>query len=243
MAVNARNLSGGISFFDLPGELRNAIYEHFIDLMPSVKNAINLACVHKQIHSEFGVLFVLQSNLIIDFEDLNDFLHHFFVRCPNPALEDLHCYLRVESFWCSSNSLDMLAVAAVLHEYPLFQIEWCIECACGYCLCDVGYDGFTFAQSFLTDMAVDHFNQLVSAKVSYEQSYGRSRLRFVTGKGISRQTVENWRLICKDFVKFTVYREDREDFEDFDSDDETDSDNDDGKSEGGSESSESEQED
>ena len=194
--------------------------------MPSVKDAINLACVHKQTHSEFAMLFVLWSNLSLDFEDLNDFLHHFFVRCPNSALKDVRCYLEVEVYWCSSYSLDMLAVAAVLREYPLLWIGWFEECACNACLCSFKYQGPTFVQSFLTDMAVDHFNKLISAKLSRGKFYESSQLLIVTGKGVSRQTVEGWKLTCRRNIKFTVHREVYEDFEDFDLDGETDLNND-----------------
>lgn len=177
--------------------------------------AANLACIHKQIHSEFGILFILRGNLTLKVKDLNEFLHHFFVRYPSSALKDVRLYMEAEVDMCSSYSLNMLAVVSVLREHPLLEIEWSPGCWCADCLGSYVHCTVAFSKCLLTDMVARHSRNLISAKLSHEEFYGSVQLLMVTEKGVSRQTVEEWELTCWKGSILRVTREGYGDFEDF----------------------------
>ncbi|KAL1792195.1 hypothetical protein ACET3X_009946 [Alternaria dauci] len=237
MAVTDRDTSGGTSFFDLSGELRNIIYEHFIDLRPSARDAANLACTHKQVHSEFGTLFSLRGEIKLKVEDLFKFVYSFFVRYNNSALKDIPFEIKGMIDWEQPQSVDLLPVISIMRQYPLLKVallEW--------------YDGFQlenrlmfsyayvdFAESFLTSMEAQHFDKLISVNFILEKRWaglwvGRSynKLLVVLKKGVPKRIVQNWAPSCCGHSYVMVRREDHLDTEysELDSDDGLDRDED-----------------
>ncbi|OAG13489.1 hypothetical protein CC77DRAFT_1067832 [Alternaria alternata] len=205
MAVNARSLSGGPSFFDFSGELRNAIYEHFIDLEPSVQDAINLACVHKQIHSEFGTLFTLRDSIRLETaQELDDFLNYFFVRYPTPALKDIPCHVEVV-MWCGFRySFDLLPAISVLRQYPLLEITWFERHAiCGVDGNFISHsDDLNFLKSFFEEMDAQHFKNLLAVNIITRTIANITGLSIIMEKGFPIQTVKEWgRTLCGFDVK------------------------------------------
>jgi hypothetical protein len=73
-------------------ELRNTIYQRFMDLEPSIIDAAHVACVDQQIHSEFLTLYMgrkFKGGASVSFEHVPSFLRLFFVQYPKPAPQNV----------------------------------------------------------------------------------------------------------------------------------------------------------
>ncbi|KAI4917477.1 hypothetical protein J4E85_009996 [Alternaria conjuncta] len=129
---------GRTSFLDLPGELRNKIYDYFLNLKPSITKAANLACVTHIVHAEFTTLFIRRwqcKSETFHFESIHEVLHSFFVQYPNSAPKNVRYVFCVgieagtiypvgpedDNPVCT---LDLLKVVSVLRLYPLIHIHW-----------------------------------------------------------------------------------------------------------------------
>jgi hypothetical protein len=103
-------------------ELRNAIYEHLIDLEPSFDEAANLLWVNRQIRYEFGSLYLTQGNAMVPFNYLDSFLRVFFLSPANLVSKDVACKVCAElSSIGYAYSLDLLEVVSVMRQYPLLK--------------------------------------------------------------------------------------------------------------------------
>jgi hypothetical protein len=177
--------------------------------------AANLACIHKQIHSEFGMLFILRGNLRLKLEDLYKGLHHFFVRYPSSALEDLHCVIDVVAPFFPSHSINVLAVVSVLHRYPLLRIVWLNGCEPD----DDGEWRHEDLASVVMIMVARHSEEPISVKLSHEECHTTLELSIVLEKGVSKQTIQDWKHGWKSAYRWgdidvTVHEQDLEDSED-----------------------------
>ncbi|KAI4917474.1 hypothetical protein J4E85_009993 [Alternaria conjuncta] len=122
---------GGKSLLDLPGELRNAIYEHFIDLNTCAcdTNAINLLWVNRQIRAEFRSLYFSQGNAKVYLDGIASFLRAF-IQIPSTTLmlDDVACKIRVElrgrQIDYKNWQIDLVDVILVMRQYPLLSIKW-----------------------------------------------------------------------------------------------------------------------
>ena len=115
----------------LQTELRNAIYEHFIDLNTCAcdTNAINLLWVNRQIRSEFRSLYFSQGNAKVYLDHIASFLRAF-IQIPSTTLvlDDVASKIRVElrawqidyNSWIS----ELVDVVSIMRQYPLLSIEW-----------------------------------------------------------------------------------------------------------------------
>jgi len=114
----------------LQTELRNAIYEHFIDLNTCAcdTNAINLLWVNRQIRAEFRSLYFSQGNAAVYFDDVASFLRAFILPSRTLVLDDVACKIRVE---LGSGNHDptnwvfnLVDVISTMRKYPLLNIRW-----------------------------------------------------------------------------------------------------------------------
>jgi hypothetical protein len=110
-------------------ELRNIVYEHFLDLEPSHIEAANLVAVHQQIHDEFAPLYLnTKDDKLLDFQDLDDFISAFFVTYSNTTLNHRMIYSIKIKFpeyeGAESLSTNLLQLVSVLRQFPLLTITW-----------------------------------------------------------------------------------------------------------------------
>ncbi|KAI4947681.1 hypothetical protein J4E91_006503 [Alternaria rosae] len=122
----ARDNHGGTSFLDLSGELRNAIYERFIDLTLTTEDVANLGLVNEQIHADFGTLYLRSGNVKVPLNCIDHFLNIFFLQYLESALQNAPCGFRVsiDLFEYRNWSVDLLNVVSCMNRYPLLVIEW-----------------------------------------------------------------------------------------------------------------------
>ncbi|KAI4940168.1 hypothetical protein J4E86_011134 [Alternaria arbusti] len=107
-------------------ELRNAIYERFIDLAPTTEDVANLVLVNQQIHAEFGTLYLRSGNVKVPLNCIDHFLNVFFLHYPESALQNAPCGFRVsiDLFEYQDWSVDLLNVVVCMNRYPLLDIKW-----------------------------------------------------------------------------------------------------------------------
>jgi len=111
-------------------ELRNTIYEHFINLEadPCFGNATKLLWINRQIRAEFGSLYLSQGNATVCSEDMASFLRTFIVPPANLVREEVACRIRVELCKCDAEcefwQLDLIEVVSIMRHFPLLSIEW-----------------------------------------------------------------------------------------------------------------------
>ncbi|KAI4638012.1 hypothetical protein J4E93_010480 [Alternaria ventricosa] len=128
MAVNSRDNGGGKSFLDLSGELRNAVYNHFIELDPTVGEATTLAHSSQQIRAEFGSLCLALGNFAIPEEHVDSFLDVFFPHGFECRRQYVH--LRFDLSLNPSDSpdwsIDLLKLVSIMHHNYglLLKISW-----------------------------------------------------------------------------------------------------------------------
>ncbi|KAI4687880.1 uncharacterized protein J4E88_003473 [Alternaria novae-zelandiae] len=127
---DSQHRRGGKSLLDLPGELRNAIYEHFIDLAkcPHTTNATTLLWVNRQIRAEFRSLYFRQGNVTVYFDGVASFLRAFILPSTTLVLDDVTFTIRVE---LGSENQDpnnwlfnLMDVISTMRKYPLLNIRW-----------------------------------------------------------------------------------------------------------------------
>ncbi|KAI4947679.1 hypothetical protein J4E91_006501 [Alternaria rosae] len=119
------------NFLDLPGELRNAIYTYFLLLKPDSTDAINLVNTHEQVHDEFAPLFMSPSNRLcnfaVDFRELNNYLHVFFIKRPHasPQTINRHVFISLRAYGIGEErKIDLLRLVKVLKEFPSFRMNF-----------------------------------------------------------------------------------------------------------------------
>jgi len=111
-------------------ELRNTIYEHFINLEadPCVANATKLLWINRKIRAEFGSLYLSQGNATVCSEDIASFLRAFILPPANLVREEVACRIRVELCKCDAEcefwQLDLIEVVSIMRHFPLLSIEW-----------------------------------------------------------------------------------------------------------------------
>jgi hypothetical protein len=143
-------MSKMLSFFDLPGgayitnpslrrtncditELRNLVYEAFLELEPSPTEAANLVASHKQIHAEFALMYLLQRSendtwmSEVDLQDLDGFVNTFALNHLNAALRQVPFNIKKKLppyKGYGSFSMDVLPLVSALRKYLLWTISW-----------------------------------------------------------------------------------------------------------------------
>ncbi|KAI4917476.1 hypothetical protein J4E85_009995 [Alternaria conjuncta] len=124
MAVNRDN-GGGKSFLDLSGELRNAVYNHFIDLDPTVGEATALVRASQQIHTEFGSLCLASENFAIPEEHVNKFLHAFFPHSLNSRLQYVRRRfdLSLDPFDSEEWLGNLLQLVSIMHQQHRLRLK------------------------------------------------------------------------------------------------------------------------
>jgi hypothetical protein len=139
------SMSKMLSFFDLPGgvyitnpslrrtnceitELRNLVYEAFLELEPSPTEAANLVASHKQIHAEFALMYLLQRSendtwmSEVDLQDLDGFVNTFALNHLNAASRQVPFNIKEKLppyKGDGSLSMDVLPLVSALRKYLL----------------------------------------------------------------------------------------------------------------------------
>ena len=116
-------------------ELRNTVYNYFIDLDPYLSQNAQLLQVNRQIRSEFGSLYLHEGNATVPFDRLIPFLRHTFHPIASEKPRDFTCSFYVELSWSAAVwhesrwILDLREVVSVMREHPLLNIEWDLNAA------------------------------------------------------------------------------------------------------------------
>jgi hypothetical protein len=175
------SLSKTLCFFNLPGgtyitnpslrqtnretiELRNLVYEAFLELEPSPTEAANLVASHKQIFAEFVLMYLRTGENHVDLEDLDGFVNTFFLNYLNAALRQAPFDTKVKRPQNNDDlglSVDLLAVVLILRQHLLLKIHWNESLK-------VSYGRFKYnIESCVTDLinSGDQLYQLASAKL------------------------------------------------------------------------------
>ncbi|KAI4708280.1 hypothetical protein J4E89_006902 [Alternaria sp. Ai002NY15] len=111
-------------------ELRNVIYEYFIDLKPwpCCAKVPNLLWINRQIRDEFGSLYLSQDDTTVSFDHLADFLRLFVLPPANLVTKDVAYKITVELCHCDtpwdSWALELVEVVSIMRHFPLLSIEW-----------------------------------------------------------------------------------------------------------------------
>ncbi|KAI4638011.1 hypothetical protein J4E93_010479 [Alternaria ventricosa] len=160
-------------------ELRNTIYEHFIDLKPwpCCANAPNLLWINQQIRAEFGSLYLSQDNTTVSFYHLADFLRLFVLPPANLFTKDVAYKVTVELCYCDtpwdSWVLDLVEVVSIMRQYPLVDIVWAMPPFCW----PPWFDHFDVARpvSIMRSMEDQEFELLTSGDlIVRDRPYGMS---------------------------------------------------------------------
>jgi len=155
-------------------ELRNTIYEHFIDLEahPCTGNATKLLWINRQIRAEFGSFYLSQGNATVYFDDVVSFLRAFIIPPANLVYEEVACKIRVELCKCDSEcknwELDMVDVVSIMRQFPLLSIEWNLVLPGRSEACD--HTDIATVVSVLNNMNNTEFERFASFHL---QSYGK----------------------------------------------------------------------
>jgi hypothetical protein len=107
----------GKSFLDLPGELRNQIYEHAFQSCPAFSYALALGSSCRQAQLEYLLLFFKRGRVRINIYFLQQFLERFF---PNDATDD-----EKENAICTIDII--IGLHSSFREYPIIDMQFLIE--------------------------------------------------------------------------------------------------------------------
>ncbi|KAI4614866.1 hypothetical protein J4E80_006370 [Alternaria sp. BMP 0032] len=107
-------------------ELRNAVYNHFIDLDPTVGEATALAHSSQQIRAEFGSLCLASGHVAIPTEHVKSFIHVFFPRHLKSRPRITPSTIDLSFDWVKSQDwlTGLQKLVTTMHRYSLLKISW-----------------------------------------------------------------------------------------------------------------------
>ncbi|KAI4695620.1 hypothetical protein J4E81_005946 [Alternaria sp. BMP 2799] len=109
-----------------PVKLRNAVYNHFIDLDPTVGEATALARSSQQIRAEFGSLCLASGKVAIPAEHVEKFLHVFFPQHFDSKPQVIISTTDLSFDWLESRNWlsGLLKLVTIMHRYSRLKISW-----------------------------------------------------------------------------------------------------------------------
>ncbi|KAI4708279.1 hypothetical protein J4E89_006901 [Alternaria sp. Ai002NY15] len=107
-------------------KLRNAVYNHFIDLDPTVGEATSLARSSQQIRAEFGSLCLASGHVEIPTEHVKSFLHVFFPHHFDSDPRFIPSNIDLSFVWLKSQDwlIGLHRLITIMHQYSLLKISW-----------------------------------------------------------------------------------------------------------------------